>query len=472
MIETNESKLIENIEREVNKSLVDINHANLLDGFQQPSAENFYEIYLTNQWVDEIYNFINSKVRRIGKSAVQDDYSPFNESTFFLLWKIPICLSTSTGVSTNKHEPMSLTGSSNSVTQLFGKTIFANFSKIDDTFLIEQVKSMEKNIIKNLKNCNKNLANNYWHHLSLFLMRTCCCCLYYGYEQGSKPEHNLSYEFTRRVIEPITHFLQFVFNVNLDFIQQESLSLNEETLESQNFEPVRLTKLKELRAGTKLKPDTIVSLRTTGTGNDSNTKDNTLVIIEHKLPPLISKVNSPEDLSKIESILLQILSYKVCVNSLNWGIINDLYGSLLVKFDPEDFKNTSDDGSMILKGVQVFKVNDVEFFPQVGKEKHFNSRILVSMMIYLEIRKYVNIGRDGEPEEPLELEMKSESALEAKVTGIKEGSYRKPLKVLINLNKKDEVKTSKNKRPLDSGANTVAKRTRGLIKLGKSDLDN
>lgn len=88
------------------------------------------------------------------------------------------------------------------------------------------------------------------------------------------------------------------------------------------------------------------------------------------------------------------------------------------------------------------------------------------MMIYLEIKKYVNIGRDGEPEEPLELEMRSENALEAKVTGIKEGSYRKPLKVLINLNKKDEVKTSKNKRPLDSGANTVAKRTRGLIKLG------
>ncbi len=471
MIETNESKLIENIQREVNKSLVDINHANLLDGFQQPSAENFYEIYLTNQWVDEIYNFINSKVRRIGESAVQDDYSPFNESTFFLLWKIPMSLSTSTGVSTNKHEPMSLTGSSNSVTQLFGKTIFANFSKIDDTFLIEQVKSMEKNIIKNSKNCNKK-SNNYWHHLSLLLMNSCCCCLNYGYDLGSKSEYDLSYQFNRRVIEPITHFLQFVFNVNLNFIQQESLSLNEETLESQNFEPVRLTKLKELRAGTKLKPDTIVSLRTTGTGNGSNTKDNTLVIIEHKLPPLISKVNSPEDLSKIESILLQILSYKVCVNSLNWGIINDLYGSLLVKFDPEDFKNTSDDGSMILKGVQVFKVNDVEFFPQVGKEKHFNSRILVSMMIYLEIKKYVDIGRDGEPEEPLELEMRSENALEAKVTGIKEGSYRKPLKVLINLNKKDEVKTSKNKRPLDSGANTVAKRTRGLIKLGKRDLDN
>ncbi|CAM9021627.1 unnamed protein product [Wickerhamomyces anomalus] len=284
---------------------------------------------------------------------------------------------------------------------------------------------------------------SYKSRLQTLLELTLAVCFgRHEYGLAAVSEKDLASQFCYRVITPVVEFLSFVFSITLT--SQEDCGLKFD-----NTLPVdALQKELEGLGATSLHADTVVTM--------------------------VDPDSSDKDMSdkKIKGILLQVFSYKACSNELNCGIINDLYGSLLVFFDSNDFKHT-EDGLFTLKNVQFYQVNDVEFFNQVddNEKHHLNSRIIVSMMIYMEIKKYMKNDSEKwtkttQPVSGLELKMD-------------QSNYREPLKVLnskvnesikdLNLKKgkklstlKSDEKSKGQKRALRTATSGEAKRKKGL----------
>ncbi|ODQ58305.1 hypothetical protein WICANDRAFT_80450 [Wickerhamomyces anomalus NRRL Y-366-8] len=470
IIHANRDQLFENIEKEVEKDLVEINHSNLLRNFHHVNSPSSVEPQLTNLWISQIYTFIVLEVLKVDamrfpkNNKINVDYGPFSFTTFINLWKLPFSIATSTNVSLDGRDKMILKGSSNQLTRRLADIEIENFSKVNyEGYLLKNIKQMEDEVFDRVRKLN---ISSYIPKLKTLLDLTSAICFdCHEYRLAAVPEKDLASQFCYRVITPVVEFLSFVFSITLT--SQEDCGLKFD-----NTLPVdALQKELEGLGATSLHADTVVTM-VDPDSSDKDKSDKRVLLIEHKKPPLVSQMRLPDDLEKIKGILLQVFSYKACSNELNCGIINDLYGSLLVFFDSNDFKHT-EDGLFTLKNVQSYQVNDVEFFHQVddNEKHHLTSRIIVSMMIYMEIKKYMK--KDSEKGTKTTQPV---SGLELKMD---QSNYRVPLKVLnskvnesikdLNLKKDKKLSTLKSdekskgqKRVLRSATSGKAKRKKGL----------
>ncbi|CAM9021641.1 unnamed protein product [Wickerhamomyces anomalus] len=116
IIDANRDQLFENIEKEVEKDLVEINHSNLLRNFHHVNSPSSVEPQLTNLWISQIYTFILREVLNLNRKCFDEnnkdvervEYGPFSFTTFVNLWKLPFSIASSTNVSLdgrNKMDP-------------------------------------------------------------------------------------------------------------------------------------------------------------------------------------------------------------------------------------------------------------------------------------------------------------------------------------------------------------------------------
>ncbi|ODQ58196.1 hypothetical protein WICANDRAFT_80349 [Wickerhamomyces anomalus NRRL Y-366-8] len=470
-IDANRDQLFENIEKEVEKDLVEINHSNLLRNFHHVNSPSSVEPQLTNLWISQIYTFILREVLNIdircfsvnAKDVERIEYGPFSFTTFVKLWKLPFSIASSTNVSLNGSNQMVLNGSSSQLKRRFTDIGIENLSKVNyEGYLLKNIKQMEDEIFDRVRKLD---MYSYKSELKYLLQSSLVHCFgHHGYRLAAASENGLASQFSNRVISPVVEFLSFVFSMTLTHHEDSGLGFGN-TLPGDS-----LKKELESLGVSSSHIDKVVTMNSGSASEDG--RDKKVLFIEHRKAPKVSKMGSPDDLEKIKGILLQVFSYKACSNELNCGIINDLYGSLLVFFDSNDFKHT-EDGLFTLKNVQSYQVNDVEFFYQVddNEKHHLNSRIIVSMMIYMEIKKYMK--KDSEKGTKTTQPV---SGLELKMD---QSNYREPLKVLnskvnesikdLNLKKgkklstlKSDEKSKGQKRALRTATSGEAKRKKGL----------
>ncbi len=430
LIRVNRDQLIENIREEVEKDLVEINHSNLLKNFQHigtSSSQSSTELQLTNLWIKYIYCYIINELGTIlmsfhkgAENPQSVNYGPFGFTTFVKLWKLPFSVASSTDVFLDGDERMVLKGTDNLLTKRLGDINFGEFSNVNyEGYLLKNIEQMELDITDRIRKM-KSIQVRYMDKLlTLFaLTKGHCFEADVVYEVAEVSEKDLAREFTTRVIGPLVGFISFVFKIKLKYEQDYGLKL--ESALSGN-DPLKMELAETLKVTSLIHAETVVTMIPRST--DKNKRNKKVLLIEHPKGLMVSKMASSGKLERAKAILLRMLSSKVYSKELSCGIVNDIYGSLLVIFDPSKYKHT-EDGLFNLDAFQSYQVNDTEFFHQVVNEKqHLNSRILVSMLLYMEIKKHIN--ENGSQEE-----RRNEPSSASSKVKVDQLSHREPLKTL------------------------------------------
>ncbi|CAM9021785.1 hypothetical protein WICANDRAFT_80326 [Wickerhamomyces anomalus NRRL Y-366-8] len=441
LLHANRDQLFENIEKEVEKDLVEINHSNFLKNFHQVNSPNSVEPQLTNLWISQIYTFILREVLKFDEMRFAEnnktnvkyvECGPFSFTTFIKLWKLPFSIASSTNVS--------LKGSSNQLTRRLADIEIGNFSKVNyEGYLLKNIKQMEDEIFDRVRKLN---ISSYISGLQTLLQLTSVICFdRHEYRLAAASENGLASEFSIRVIRPVVGFLSLVFSITLTHHEDSGLGFGN-TLPGDSLK----NELESLGVSSS-HIDKVVTMNP-GSANE-DVRDKKVLFIEHRKAPMVSKMASTDESETIKSILLQMFSYKVCSNELECGIVNDLSGSLFVIFESNNFKYT-EDGLFSLENVQVYQVNDVEFFHQVNnKKQQLNSRILVSMMIYMKIKNFMK--------EDCEQKTITNQPISGMKIKINQKKYSEPLKVLhskfnesieaLHLKKDEKLSTLKSDEP-------------------------
>lgn len=398
VLEHNKDTLIRNLNNELRKPLLEINYHLFFERFssstsaapgQPAETSNILDFSDHKAWfsalikfvTNTVSSFVSSDIIRNASAASDLHNADFNNCELYIsnIWKLMLLTPPSANIITENTANSPLKGSINKISKAIGVTDFDLKYHLPSDVLIKLVADLEKKI--NTALCNKSWYST-WEILKKILLNTIEECLAGRHELSTLSEKQISSEFELRTITPISKFMSYILEVN---IERTTKAIQFNYSNSRYYNNVindRLLNLRNDPAAIEVVPDLRLVSR------DDAGVEQTKIIIELKRPRLFPdqaiQRNSaaPNDNDEaVKGSTNQVFGYTLCTKS-NQGLLSDLEHLVLLTFKNQ-FK-IKKYNKIILGTAEYIIINDVHFYKQnitPTLEEKINSRILIAALI-------------------------------------------------------------------------------------------